>query len=140
MNGLYYDKIRKYIANYTILNLTIFKNNEDNMKFIDTTQETILLIIQNKPPQVYDNRYTKDIYQYTVYNDIGNIEYLNGIYNSTTNLYNMGFNVKVGNIVWNKEKSILTDNDNETRLIYSSDIEENNLIMKDYKNEEKRIL
>ncbi len=139
MNGLYYDKIRKYIArNYTILNLTIFKNNEDNIKFIDTTQETILLIIQNKPPSVDDNRYTKNIYQYTVYNDIENIEYLNGIYNSTTNLYNMGFNVKVGNIVWNKEKSILTDNDNETRLIYSSDIEENNLIMKDYKNEEKK--
>ena len=63
MNGLYYDKIRKYIArNYTILNLTIFKNNEDNIKFIDTTQETILLIIQNKPPSVDDNRYTKNIY------------------------------------------------------------------------------
>lgn len=136
MNGLYYDKIRKYISrNYTILDLTICDNE---VKFIDTTQETILLTIQNRPSNKNDLVFYKDIYQYTIYNSIPNIEYLKDIYSSASNLYNLGFNVKVGTVVWNQEKTILTDAEDNTRLIYCSDIENSELGIKNYKNVDKK--
>ena len=50
----------------------------------------------------------------------------------------MNFEVNVGKIVWNQYKNILTDDKNKTRLIYSSDIYNNNLIEVKYKNEEKK--
>ena len=34
----------------------------------------------------------------------------------------MNFEVKVGNVVWNQVKDKLTNDESETRLIYSSDI------------------
>ena len=51
---------------------------------------------------------------------------------------NLGFNITVGNIVWNQVKNLLTDDNNNTRLIYSSDIENGNLVVKKYKNIEKK--
>jgi len=41
-------------------------------------------------------------------------------------------------VVWNQCKSILTDDTTQTRLIYSSDVLNNELIFKKYKNTEKR--
>ena len=51
----------------------------------------------------------------------------------------MNFEVKVGNVVWNQVKDKLTNNKNDTRLIYSSDIVNNKLSMKKYKNESKEL-
>jgi hypothetical protein len=50
----------------------------------------------------------------------------------------MNFKVSVGTIVWNQHKHILTNDNKKTRLIYSSDINNNNLINVKYKNEEKK--
>ena len=50
----------------------------------------------------------------------------------------MGFIVKVGNVVWNQCKKILTNDSNETLLIYSSDISDNKLSIKKYKNKDKK--
>ena len=50
----------------------------------------------------------------------------------------MGFDVNVGNVVWNQCKDILTDDPNQTRLIYSSDIKNNKLEVRSYDNPEKK--
>jgi hypothetical protein len=50
----------------------------------------------------------------------------------------LGFKVGVGTVVWNQCKNILTDDNTKTRLIYSSDINSNTLIMKKYNNEDKK--
>ena len=50
----------------------------------------------------------------------------------------MGFNVNVGNIVWNQCKEELTDDCSKTLLIYSSDISNNKLLIKKYSNEVKK--
>ena len=50
----------------------------------------------------------------------------------------MRFNIKVGNVVWNQVKELLTNDEKNTRLIYSTDIENNKLNMKKYKNNEKK--
>ena len=50
----------------------------------------------------------------------------------------MNFEVKVGNVVWNQVKDKLTDDNSKTRLVYSSDIVDNKLSIKQYKNPEKK--
>ena len=50
----------------------------------------------------------------------------------------MNFDVKVGTVVWNQVKDKLTDDNSKTRLVYSSDIIDNKLGIKEYKNPEKK--
>jgi hypothetical protein len=59
-------------------------------------------------------------------------------YKTATTLKKMNFEVKVGNVVWNQVKDKLTTDDTKTRLIYSSDIVDNKLNIKKYKNVEKK--
>ena len=52
------------------------------------------------------------------------------MYNNSSTLEKLGFNVTVGNIVWNQCKEQLTDDNSKTLLIYSSDIK-NKKFMRD---------
>ena len=71
-------------------------------------------------------------------NTIININKIESLYEDSTTLKKLKFNVRVGNIVWNQCKDILTDDEKYTRLIYSSDIVEHNLSITEYKNIKKK--
>ena len=60
------------------------------------------------------------------------------MYQNARSLWDLGFKVSVGTVVWNQCKDILTDDASQTRLIYSSDIVENTLSPKKYSNAEKK--
>ena len=60
------------------------------------------------------------------------------MYIHATTLHALGFKVSVGNIVWNQHKELLTDDTQKTRLIYSSDIKNNTLSIKEYTNTDKK--
>jgi hypothetical protein len=60
------------------------------------------------------------------------------LYEKSKSLFDLGFKVGVGTVVWNQCKNILTHDNTKTRLIYSSDINNNTLIIKKYNNEEKK--
>ena len=60
------------------------------------------------------------------------------MYKDSKSLWELGFKASVGNIVWNQCKDILTYDESKTRLIYSSDIMENSLSIKKYKNPDKK--
>ena len=132
LNCLYYDKTRKYIVkHYHILNII-----ECNDKYIDTQQETILILIQNK--QVTCNSFYMTVSNYTLFGTQQNIIKLQSLYKETTTLYELDFDVNVGQIVWNQCKNELTHDETKTRLIYSSDIINNELSKKKYSNEDKK--
>ena len=136
LNCLYYDKTRNYIAkNFQILNIV-----ERNDKFIDTQQETIILIVR-KPlikSEINNTKYILSIHSYTIFVLENNMSNIVKLYENSKTLYNIGFTVSVGNVVWNQCKDILTDDATKTRLIYCSDIVENKLSMKTYKNGDKK--
>ena len=137
LNCLYYDKTRKYIyENYKILHISECKDD-----YLDTQQETILFIIQNtmRPPYIENKNYYLNILdQFTIFGTIENINKLNTYYEKSKSLKELGFSVCVGNIVWNQNKSILTDDDSKTLLIYSSNIQSNTLTIKKYANDAKK--
>lgn len=136
INSSYYNKARKYIyTNYKILNIIDCK--DDN--YIETKQETIIFIIQNKLQENKENdKFSLNMNDNIIFGCEDNIKKIHELYANSTTLKNLGFNIKVGNVVWNQVKDILTDDNSKTRLIYSSDIENNKLVMKKYKNNEKK--
>jgi len=146
LNCLYYDKTRKYINNNFMI-LDIVECSDD--KYIETAQETIIIILK-KPNALSDStdvatlvdntEYTLRVAgsNYTIFNTKCNITIFNKLYENATTLSALNFKVSVGNVVWNQCKDILTDDKNETLLIYSSDIANNKLEIKTYKSDEKK--
>ena len=136
LNSLYYDKTRKYIfTDFKILDIV-----ECNDKYIDTSQETILLIVQNKLELELEenNNYILDINNFTILGIPENITQLKSLYHNSTTLDKLNFKVSVGTVVWNQCKDILTEDSSKTLLIYSSDIKDNKLDIQQYSNHEKK--
>jgi hypothetical protein len=76
--------------------------------------------------------------KYTIFATCEVINKLNELYISATTLNALKFKVFVGSIVWNENKSLLTDDSQKTRLIYSTDIKNNILSIKNYTNTSKK--
>ena len=134
-NCLYYDKLRKYITDkYSILELIDCSDDS----FIETKQETILFMVQNRTNPGKNAKYMIHISDYTILNTPENIVKMRELYKDSTTLNKLNFSVSVGNVVWNQCKAILTDDTKKTRLIYSSDIVDSKLVVKEYTNKEKK--
>jgi tRNA1(Val) A37 N6-methylase TrmN6 len=137
LNCLYYDKTRKYIDKHFKI-LYIIDCNDD--KYLETQQETILLIIQkrDKKKELLNTEYILNNNNYTIFATKENIHSLKKLYEQSCSLHELGFKSSVGTVVWNQCKDILTDDDTKTLLIYSTDIVNNKLTMKIYANQEKK--
>lgn len=135
-NCIYYSKLRKHIyENYKILKI----ENCFGSSYIETKQDTCIFIIQNKTPLENENdRFTIIKNNITIFNEMATIQKLNELYENSTTINNLGFDVKVGTIVWNQVKNKLTGDETKTRLIYSSDINNGSIDYKTYKNPAKK--
>ena len=139
LNCLYYEKTRRYIADhFQILHIVDGKA----FKYLDTQQDTIILIVQ-KPLETFAQDLSLVNKKFmlgtnSIFADEETKVILEELYKHSSNLREMGFKVSVGNVVWNQCKDILTTDQSKTRLIYSSDISNNVLSIKQYSNEEKK--
>ena len=141
LNCLYYNKTRQFINDNFII-IDIIWCSKD--KYIETEQETIIFIIKKKNSNI-NNAINNDKYvlnikknnNYIIFQEIDNLKKIKKLYLGSKTLHELGFCVKVGNIVWNQVKNILTSDNKKTRLIYSSDIVNNKLTIKKYKNDKK---
>lgn len=142
LNCLYYNKTRKYIYdNYLILSI---EECDDN--YIDTEQPTIIFMIQKRDAgDASDAGAANDKYilghlknEYTIFSTSEVIKRLDELYVGATTLNALQFKVSVGSIVWNQHKADLTDDPEKTRLIYSQDIKNNTLSIKEYTNAAKK--
>jgi adenine-specific DNA-methyltransferase len=133
LNCNYYNELRVYInENYKIVDI---KDHSD-VNYIETCQDTIVLIIQKK--KGINKKYILKIADNTLFNTKDNIKELMMYYKGATSLKELNFEVNVGNVVWNQVKEKLTDDNTKTRLVYSSDIVENELGIVKYKNADKK--
>jgi tRNA1(Val) A37 N6-methylase TrmN6 len=130
LNCLYYDKTRKYIkTHFQILHIIDCKD----AKYIETQQDTIILIIQ-KTDNCDNTEFILEINNYIIFVNKANKDKITNLYLNSKTLFELGFKVNVGTVVWNQCKTLLTDDTSKTRLIYSSDIDNNKLIIKKYNN------
>jgi len=115
-------------------------------KYLETQQETVLFIVaksgENMAGSVADiernRRFVLEIGSFTIFNTEERMKELKKLFVGSRSLKELGFNVRVGKVVWNQVKNLLTDDGMKTRLIYSSDIVDNMLSMKKYKNIAKK--
>lgn len=138
LNSIYYSNIRNYIKK-TCKIMEIIDFELDN-KFIDTDQATFGLILQkldkinNEPCDCKFSMNINENFMFTI--DYDELKY---VFQGSTTLNKLGLKVRTGNIVWNEHKEELTDDENETLLIYNTNINKNNeLDIKSFKNKEKK--
>jgi hypothetical protein len=136
MNSLYYSKIRNYIKETcTIITIDDYSSMND---FIDTDQSTFGLVVKKNETNImsYECKYSmlfNDKYIFT--NDSVKLKEL---FKNSTTLEKMGLKVRTGQIVWNEVKDELTDANDNTILIYNTNItKDNRLELKKFKNNEK---
>ena len=137
LNCLYYDKTRKYIyEHFKIIDII-----ECNDKYIETAQETVILAIQNPLNSTNSTNSTYCLNlntNYTIFCFPNNILKLKELTANSTTLSQMGFIANIGTVVWNQCVDELTSDITKTRLIYSSDIKNNELMLTTYSNEKKK--
>ena len=64
--------------------------------------------------------------------------FLKQLFEGSTTLARLGLSVRTGNIVWNQHKNELTNDKNDTVLIYNTNLtKEHTIDLKSFKNEEK---
>lgn len=137
LNSAYYSKIRNYIKE-TCKIIEIIDFEKDN-KFIDTQQSTFGIILKKEP----NNKILSVECSYSIkFNDnfmfTNDSVFLKSLLEGTTTLAELGLSVRTGNIVWNQHKDELTDDDNESVLIYNTNLtKEHTIDLRTFKNEEK---
>jgi tRNA1(Val) A37 N6-methylase TrmN6 len=132
INSSYYEKTRRYIHdNFNIMNIV-----ECNDSYIETQQKTILVIVKNEPP--VKNNFTYKIKNNIAFGTLNNVAHIKQLYQNSTSLSKLKFKAYIGSVVWNQCKYILTDDNTQTRLIYSSDIKNGVLVPKIYTNIKKK--
>lgn len=142
MNSQYYDKTRKYLVrHFAILHMTRCDDTNVSDAYLDTAQDTIILILQKLGAGVVvaENTTLSGVFEksgVTIFTD--NLPKLTSLYVGSRSLHDLGFKVNIGTVVWNQCKNILTDDPTKTRLVYSSNIVDGNFVHKTYKNPRKK--
>jgi methylase of polypeptide subunit release factors len=137
LNSAYYSKIRNYIKE-TCKIVEIIDFEKDN-KFIDTQQSTFGIILKRES----NNKILSLECKYSIkFNDnfmfTNDSIMLRSLFEGSTTLAQLGLSVRTGNIVWNQHKDELTEDENETVLIYNTNLtKEHTIDLKSFKNEEK---
>ena len=132
-NCLYYDKLRELIDETCEI---IGIEDNEGAKWLETTQETMILCVKKKAKD--NGEWVIKRGGYTIFNTKEKVKRIKELYEGSKSLNEMEFRVHVGNIVWSQCKNILSEDGNDTRLIYSGDIKDKKLIKKAYKNVEKK--
>lgn len=137
LNSLYYSQIRNYIKETCLI--VKIDDYSDKNDFIDTDQSTFGLIIQKNisPIIATECNYSMLFNGNYIFTD-DSIK-LKEVFEGSTTIEKMGLKVRTGQIVWNEHKNELTDDDEDTILIYNSNIStDNKFIVKEFKNDEKK--
>jgi len=137
LNSLYYSNIRNYIKQTcTIVKIDDYSSLND---FIDTDQATFGLVLQKNIVQQIPVECNYSMLFNGNYIFTNDSTILKEIFENSTTIAKMGLAVRTGQIVWNQVKDELTDNEEDTILIYNSNISKDNKFeIKDFKNEEKK--
>ena len=137
LNSLYYSKIRNFIKQTcSILKIDDYSSFND---FMDTEQATFGLILKKnmtpiEPTECHYSMLFNNDYIFT-----NNSAQLRDIFENATTIEKMGLKVRTGQVIWNEVKEELTDDENDTVLIYNTNITANHAVeYKNFKNIDKK--
>lgn len=120
-NCSYYEKMRRYLAK----NTKVLAVEPLSGSYIETQQATFILVVQ----EAWGSSNSNDFFLErgdNIYLTPYKTELTSLLKNSST-LFELGFEVKTGEVVWNQEKDKLTDEG--TLLIYSANFKDGNIVL-----------
>ena len=121
-NGAYFSKLREFIiGNTDIEYLEIL----DGSKLFDKALQTVMLLVLKKTQ--HQNKYVFTKNGISILTE--NKKNLESIFRNKTTLFELGYKVKTGRIVWNQNKNILTNKETKDTvpLIWSHNITDKGL-------------
>lgn len=135
LNSSYYSNIRNHLISCgNILHILDFHSMDG---FLETSQPTIGFIFQKTTHLQPICKYSMKLGTDTIFTT--NLQKLQNIFENSTTLSKLGCIVKTGTVVWNEHKDILTDDPDQTLLIYNSNVSKlNTLEIKNFSNDEKK--
>ena len=131
LNSHYYSQLRQYIYN----NYQILLVENLDIDYINTEQNTFLFIVKNASKK--SSKYILNINNDIVFTY--NKKEVKKLLEGATTLAKLGCKVKTGNILWNENKGLLTDDRRKTLLIYNYNIVGNRLDLS-VKNKKKNYI
>ena len=135
INCSYYNKTRSYICE----NFQILEIEKGEGKYLETQQETIIFMIQKINKENINNEdYVIEKGTHIIFGMKDDIENMKSIMKDSKTLDEMGFQINVGKVVWNQCKPKLSTDSSKTRLVYSGDLQEGDLQVSTFKNENKK--
>ena len=129
-NCSYYEKTRRWMYE----NTTILAMERLNGEYMDTQQETFLLVVKKEPSNHHPFFFLfgGHVYVTPLYRELTQLT------QGSTSLAELGFEVKTGDIVWNQVKDKLSDSG--TLLIYSSNFSTGTLVLNNLKPPKKQCI
>lgn len=129
-NSSYYEPCRKYISG----NTTILAVEDLDVKYYETSQRTMILVIKNskskKKPFIFErsgNTYITPYYKE-----------LNELVKNTRTLQELGYSIKTGEVVWNQNKDLLSDEGD--LIIYTTNIVNNEIVLNNLGKNKKQYI
>ncbi len=120
-NGAYFAKLRNYIienANIEYLHVL------DDPKLFHGAQQTTMLLILKKGKNRGNYIFKKN--GITIFSE--EVEYLEETFKNRTTLYDLGYEVRTGRVIWNDNRNLLTNDAKKgVPLIWSQNIASNSL-------------
>lgn len=123
--GKYFSKLRDYIINTCEIEELITLGDKD---FLDALQNTQILVLRKK---ANTGKYIFKKNNVSLF--CKNYQNLLSLYTGKVSLKDAGYDVKTGSIVWNQKAKQLSNNDNDTLLIWSHNISSNGIVLSNKK-------
>ncbi len=121
-NGAYFSKLREYIIENTNIEYLKILNGKD---IFHKALQTVMVLVLKKTKNKGDYIFKKN--GITIFSEKAN--YLKKEFKNSYSLKKLGFSVKTGTVVWNKNKDRLTNEENNTiPLIWAHNIKNNKLL------------
>lgn len=129
-NSSYYEPCRKYIAEKT----TILAVEDLDVKYYDTTQKTMILLLKNKSSlrKPYIFKQAGNVYITPYYKELKELG------KKSKTLQELGYKIKTGEVVWNQNKEKLTNQGD--LVIYTTNIVKNELVLGNLKEPKKQYI
>lgn len=121
LNCAYYDNLRKYLArNTTIKDIVRFDDNA----FLETGQDTLGLILEKTPGQ---GDFIVPVADRVLFSP--DYVFINREIAENQSLFQAGYRVKTGTIVWNQHKDKLTRDPMHPVLVYYHNLKEGGVVL-----------